>query len=215
MMTRKVQVVSAGMVLLAGPFVSSVSDAAASTAQTVARPPGAAAPRAPSRQPPEAYVLGFLDVANRGDIDGGRLAQAKAQDPQVREYGRRMVEEHQSMLRNGNDAAARLRVIPTLDSESVTASMDQKKAIERLRKESGAAFDRAYIQHEIRTHREVLQKLKEAERTARQPALKHILLETRPVVESHLEAALSIENALKGPSQPLPADDGASGSRKE
>lgn len=200
MLTRQVRAVSAGMALLAGSFVCSVGDASAPKAQPVARAPGAAAPRAPSRQPPEAYLLGFLDVANRGDIDGGRLAQAKARDPQVREYGRRMVEEHQSMLRNGNDAAARLRVIPTLDSDSVTASMDQKKAMERLRKESGAAFDRAYIQHEIRTHREVLQKLKEAETTARRPALTHILHATRPVVESHLEAALAIEHALKGPS---------------
>lgn len=175
------------------------------TESGAATPPGpftarnsqAAPGKAPSAQPPEAYLLGFLDVANRGDIDGGRLAQTKAQDPKVRDYGRRMVEEHQSMLRESNETAARLRVIPTLDSDSVTVSMDQKKAMERLRKESGPSFDRAYIQHEIRTHREILQKLKEAERGARQPAVRQILLQTRPLVESHLEAAVSIEHALK------------------
>ena len=195
-MTQMVSALTAAALaalLAGGPFCAEVS-AATPPGPVTAR--GAAAGKAPSSQAPEAYLLGFLDVANRGDIDGGRLAQTKAQDPKVRDYGKRMVEEHQFMLREGNETAARLHLIPTLDSESVTASMDQKKAMERLRKESGPSFDRAYIQHEIKTHREVLQKLKEAAKTARQPAVKQILLQTRPVIESHLEAALSIENAL-------------------
>lgn len=181
---------------LAAGLAWTESGAAIPPGPFTARPPQAAVGKAPKAQPPEAYLLGFLDVANRGDIDGGRLAQTRAQDPKVRDYGKRMVEEHQSLLRKSSDAAARLRLIPTLDSESVTVSMDQKKAMERLRKESGRSFDRAYIQHEIKTHREVLQKLKEAEKSARRPAVKQMLLQTRPVVESHLEAAVSIENAL-------------------
>lgn len=202
MTTSKAGILAAsGMaVILAVAMTAAEGRAATPPVEIAARSPGGTPPRtAPSRQPAEAYLLGFLDVANRGDIDSGRLAQTKAQDPKVREYGKRMVEEHQSMLREGNDTAARLRVIPTLDSESVTASMDQKKAMERLRKESGPSFDRAYIQHEIRTHREVLQKVKEAEKSARQPAVKQMLMQTRPLIESHIEAALSIENALNGP----------------
>jgi putative membrane protein len=145
-----------------------------------------------------AYVLGFLNVANASDIEEGRLAQEKARSLRVKDYARRMVEDHQTMLRQGSSTATQLQVAPALDAESRTVFTGHTKVMEKLRDTSGLSFDRAYIKHEIATHQEVLHRVDQAAKEARHPELKQLLKESRPVIQSHLDQAMLLNELLSG-----------------
>lgn len=144
----------------------------------------------------DAFILGYLEAANWGDKEGGRLAEARASDPRVKAFGRYMADQHEILLRLTERTSASLRLPPAFNSESLEISTEQRQALQRLRRTAAPAFDRAYLRHEIETHREVVERLKQAIVEAHNPEVKQLVDDSQPVVQAHLDAALALDRAL-------------------
>ena len=141
---------------------------------------------------PEARLLGFLNLANKGDLEGGRLAQERGESIAVKTYGRQMETDHMQMLEDSERAAKRLEVLPVMGPETQPLIQDHAKAIQTLQAASGKDFDRLYLSHEIEMHKRVLQTAASLVGQTRNPALKEMVANARPLLEAHLKAAESL-----------------------
>jgi putative membrane protein len=68
-----------------------------------------------------------------------------------------------------------------------------------LSKLTGAAFDRAYVDHEVAYHEQVLDAIdKVLLPNAKNPELKALIEKVRPVIASHLQHAKLVQGQLAG-----------------
>lgn len=141
---------------------------------------------------PEARLLGFLNLANKDDLEGGRLAQERGGSMAVKTYGRQMESDHMQMLEDSESAAKRLDMLPAMGPETQPLIQDHAKALQKLQALSGKEFDQLYLSQEIDMHKRVLQAAASLAGQTRNPALKEMMANARPLLEAHLKAAQSL-----------------------
>jgi len=144
----------------------------------------------------DANIVSLLAIANQSDIEGGQLAEAKANSREVRSYGTRMISDHASMLRQGNQLSKQLMLNPVQPPIAQQMQSEHEKSMEALKKKSGQEFDRAYIEHEIQMHQKVIRLVEEATQSADNPQLRTLLEQSRPALEEHLEQAQNVKRAI-------------------
>jgi hypothetical protein len=67
---------------------------------------------------PEARLLGFLNVANKGDLEGGRLAQERREVWRSRPMADKCRGDHMQMLQKSEAVATRLGLVPAMGPEA-------------------------------------------------------------------------------------------------
>jgi putative membrane protein len=145
----------------------------------------------------------FLKEANQGsrdEIDLAQIALKKSQDPDVRDFAQRMVDDHTKLLEDMKpfDMQAGLS-IPEHDD----ATTDAVKA--KLEVLSGKAFDKAYMKDMVEDHHKDLQQFIAEEKSTGYPDFKNAVQKGETVVKSHLEMANDIAKKLGVPPAPMPA----------
>jgi putative membrane protein len=125
------------------------------------------------------------------EITLGQLAQQRASNPQVREFGDMMVRDHQKTGDELKQISSRhnLQLDTTLDD-------DHNDLRERLSKLSGAEFDREYINAMVEEHQEAVDDVREKAENADNVELKQWAAQTLPTLQSHLEQARQLKNTL-------------------
>jgi putative membrane protein len=141
-------------------------------------------------------IVAIFDAANTYDIDAGTLALQHSQDTSVRALAQHFVNDHSALRQQGRDLAKRLAVTPTPPKENPLAPA-HRKAMKELRTKSGAAFDRAHADEEVRYHQQVL----DAVTSTLLPAIKYDRLrafvqQVGPAFQGHLEAAKQLQKTL-------------------
>lgn len=172
------------------------SSATGSSAQAGA---SAAAPAAaPSTQLSDANIAAMLDQANAADSAAGAVAASKGTNAQVKSFGRRMERDHHQLRQQGQDLVKKLNVTPQMPAgdTSETAAKHWEDSLKAMPK--GAAFDRAYIDHEVAAHQQVLQTLQTAQSQAQNQQLKDLITKATPLIQAHLQEAQSIQSKLSG-----------------
>jgi putative membrane protein len=134
-------------------------------------------------------IIAIFDAANTWDIETGALAENKATTPQLREFGAMLVHDHTAVRQQGRDLAKRLGVHPTPPKDFAMAK-GHAEAMSALRAARGAAFDRAFLQHEVAYHKAVI----DAVTTTLLPALqnqeaKAMVTKVAPAFKAHMDAA--------------------------
>src|SRR5882724_1907658 len=129
-------------------------------AQT-ANPAGAApdTPNIESGHPPDAHAntadqlfIKELGLGGTGESQFGKLAEKKAQSARVKQFGRRMADDHGK----GNEklvALARSAQVPMRRD----FDLDHRVMRDELDKLTGGAFDAAYIRGQVREHQKTVQ----------------------------------------------------------
>jgi len=134
-----------------------------------------------------------IDAAKGGmaEVELGKLAQDKAASTEVKNFGKRMVDDHskandelQSLAKNKN-----ITLPPDLDPKD-------KALRDRLSKLSGAAFDRAYMNAMLSDHRKVVSEFKRESTAGKDPDVKAFASKTLPTVEEHLKLAQDTTKAV-------------------
>jgi putative membrane protein len=138
---------------------------------------------------PEARLLGFLNVANKGDLEGGRLAQERGESMAVKTYGRQMEVDHMQMLQESEGIATRLGLVPAMGPEAQPLIQEHEKTRQKLKAASGKDFDQLYLAHEVQMHQRVLQTVASLAGQTRDPQLTQIVAGARPILEAHLKVA--------------------------
>ena len=145
----------------------------------------------------DANIAAIVLAANTIDIKNGELAIARSKNREVKAFARQMVTDHTSVNAKAAALAARLELVPKENqaSQDLVASTDSTR--NRLRKLSGAAFDRAYVDNEVAYHQAVIDLL---DRTivpsVENQDLKDLLVAVRPAFVAHLEHARMIQASL-------------------
>jgi putative membrane protein len=83
------------------------------------------------------------------EVKMGEMAQKQAADERVKQFGKRMVDDHGKDLQNLRQLADQKHL--TLPE---APSRKQRKEIDKLAKLSGADFDKEYVKYEVKDHKD-------------------------------------------------------------
>lgn len=148
--------------------------------------------------PSDAQIAAIVVTANQVDIDAGKLAVSKSTSPQVKEFAQLMVTDHTGVNQAATKLVAKLNVTPEPNATSASLKKGGEENEAALRKLSGAAFDRAYVEHEVAYHQAVLDAVdKTLIPSAKNEELKALLVKVRPAFVAHLEHAKQLHESLK------------------
>jgi len=137
-------------------------------------------------------IVAIFDAANTWDVETGDLAIKRGKTANVREFGAMLARDHKAVRQQGRDLAAKLGVTPTPPKDFAMAT-DHAKAMKKLRSLHGAAFDRAFLAHEVAYHKAVI----DAVTTTLLPALqnaevKDLVTKVAPAFNAHMVKAQSL-----------------------
>jgi putative membrane protein len=156
-----------------------------------------AATTAAAQAPNDAQIASIVVTANQVDIDAGKLAQSKGGNAEVKAFGKQMVTDHTAVNKQAAALAKKLKLKPQDNPTSQSLKSGGAKNLKRLEKLKGAAFDKAYIEHEIAYHQQVIDAInKTLIPNAKNEELKKLLTTGLPLFEGHLQHAQQIQASL-------------------
>jgi putative membrane protein len=145
----------------------------------------------------DAQIAAIVVTANQVDVDAGKLAESRATNPDVKAFGRQMVTDHTGVNKQATDLVTKLGVTPEDNATARSLKSGGAENVARLSKLEGAAFDKAYIAHEVSYHQQVLDALdKTLIPNAGNEQLKALLVKVRPAFVAHLEHAKMLQARL-------------------
>ncbi len=146
----------------------------------------------------DAQIASIVVTANQVDIDAGKLATTRATDPEVKKFAQLMVTDHTGVNKQAVDLATKLKVTPEDNPTSQSLKSGGDANLKNLKGLKGAAFDNAYVDHEVAYHQAVLDAVdKTLIPGAKNEELKALLVKVRPAFVAHLEHAKHLQASLK------------------
>ena len=145
----------------------------------------------------DAQIAAIVVTANQVDIDAGKLAASKSTNESVKSFGQLMVTDHTGVNKSATDLAGKLNLKPEDNPTSQSLKSGGEKNVAHLKTLSGAAFDKAYVDHEVAYHQQVLDAVdKTLIPGAKNEELKALLVKVRPAFVAHLEHAKKVQASL-------------------
>jgi putative membrane protein len=146
------------------------------------------------REYSDAEMTGFINAFNDAEIEVGELAATKATDPEVRRFASQIVQDHRALKADVNRTAQQLNVAPTVPQDDEDLTEDHQAGMSDLRaKAKGREFDEAFVEHEIRMHRKVLDEVRDAIGRSQSVDLRMLLEKARDGMQAHLTRAEELE----------------------
>ncbi len=129
--------------------------------------------------------------ANLIEVELGRLANEKADNVRVREFGQKMVQDH-------TDANRELQQIARGQGIEIPTTLPQnlRRHVDELSRLNGAEFDRKFISKMVEDHQKVIQKFETVGRNGQNGAIREFANETLPHLREHLHMAKEIQGQL-------------------
>ena len=97
-------------------------------------------------------IIAIYNQVNTFDIETAGLGVANAEDSRVIDLAKMVQKDHTAVRQMATDLAIKLGVNRTLPAVRAQATADHAKVLKKLASKSGAAFDKAYLEHEINFH---------------------------------------------------------------
>jgi putative membrane protein len=147
--------------------------------------------------PNDAQIAHIVVTANNVDIDAGKLAEKKGKSADVKAFGKMMVTDHSGVNKQATALVKKLKVKPEDNPTSESLKKGGRENVAALKKLKGAEFDKAYIDHEVTYHQQVLDAIdKVLIPNAKNGELKALIEKVRPAIEAHLQHAQQIQSKL-------------------
>ena len=147
--------------------------------------------------PTDPQIAAIVVTANQVDIDAGKLAETKAHSPQVKNFAQLMVKDHTGVNQAATALVTKLHVTPETNPTSDSLKQGGDANIANLKPLQGVKFDRAYIDHEVTYHQNVIDALdKTLIPSAQNVELKALLVKVRPAFVAHLDHAKMVQASL-------------------
>ena len=157
----------------------------------------------------DANIVALLDEANAADSAAGTMAATKGTSASVKEFGKDMARDHHNLRTQGQDLAKKLNVTPQPPANDTLPKHASMMADSLGKQAKGAAWDKAYIDHEVAMHQAVLDLATAAQNQAQNAELKALITKAAPIIQGHLKNAQAIQAKLGGGA--TTASAGASG----
>jgi putative membrane protein len=147
--------------------------------------------------PNDAQIAAIVVTANQVDIDAGKYAESHAGSAEVKDFARRMVTDHTAVNKSATELAGRLHLTPEDNPTAQSLKKGGDDNVANLKTLSGAAFDKAYVDHEVAYHEAVLNALDTTlVPSATNADLKALMVKVRPAFVAHLDHAKMLQAKL-------------------
>lgn len=147
--------------------------------------------------PTDPQIAAIVVTANQVDIDAGKLALTKTKSPDVKKFAQLMITDHSGVNKSAVALVTKLHVTPEPNPTSQSLQKGGDENLATLKKLSGSAFDKAYVDHEVAYHQAVLDAVDNTLIPSAQNAeLKALLVKVRPAFVAHLEHAKKLQSEL-------------------
>ncbi len=137
-----------------------------------------------------------LLIGGQAEMDLGKLAGERAQSDAVKQFARRMFDDH-------GKGTARLDALAKTNRadrpKGAAADPDAQAVRAQLEKLRGADFDTAYIAAQVGDHQKTVQLLEHEIGSGQDVKVKDYAKENLPIVMRHLEMARQIQSDLAQP----------------
>jgi putative membrane protein len=142
--------------------------------------PGTPAPGQTNVQ--DRLFIHLMATGGMAEIDAAKMADAKAGNGPVRDFARRMLQDH-------GPAHEQLAGLARQSQVPLPQRLDPDHAAVRAQLDglSGAAFERAYLQNQLIHHQKTVQILEWEIGQGQEAGLQHYAAATLPVVMQHLQ----------------------------
>jgi putative membrane protein len=134
------------------------------------------------------------------EINYAKLALEKSQDPNVRKFATRMIEDHEKLIQSMKPLMAKYGVKPY----SGPAIVDHVK-YDELKMKSGISFDRAYVEAMVKDHNTDLKKFIDEENKTTNADVKAAVAKGEGVIKEHTKMIDDIAHMGGIETPPLPA----------
>ncbi len=176
------------------PATTGTSDAPTTAVTT---PPVETKPAPPSLT--DDQILAVIHTANAGEVDQAKLAQSKATVSSVKKFAQMMAKDHTEADAKTTTLAKKQNNASTTSDLKTSIEADAKELTTKMNKEKGKAFDRAYIDAQVKEHQAVLDAIKDKLLpNAQSSEVKALLEAVREKVAHHLDEAKKIQETLAG-----------------
>jgi len=130
------------------------------------------------------------------EVQLGKIAQTKAGDGKVKEFGKRMEQDH-------GKANEQLMKLAADKGMQLTSELDKrhKAKVDKLSKHSGAEFDKNYMDEMVADHKADIKKFEQQSEKAKDADLKRFATETLPILKEHLRLAESTAKDVRATSK--------------
>jgi putative membrane protein len=182
-MTNKFRL-AAGVVLLAS--VASTGFAQTTTPTTPASPQQATVK---ASVPSTADFLTKAEAGNKFEIESSKLALDKSKAEAVRTFANMMVKDH-------GEAAAKMKSAVTeakLSAPPDALDAKHKAMLDDLAKKEGPAFDKAYVEAQLKGHEETVALFQAYANGGDNPRIKQFAKDLLPTLRMHLEHVRKIK----------------------
>jgi putative membrane protein len=160
-------------------------------------PAPASAQTAMGNPPTDPQIASIVVAANQADIDAAKLAKRMTRNDQVRQFADTMIRDHEAVNKQAKELVAKLKVKPEENPTSKSLREGGEQNIATLKKLKGADFDKAYVDHEVVYHQQVLDTVNtNLIPNAKNPDLKALLEKSAPVFQAHLDHAKKLQTDL-------------------
>lgn len=145
----------------------------------------------------DAEIVAVTSTANNGEIDMANLAAKSATNADVKNFAAMMVTQHKDMETKGKALAAKAKITPADSDASTALKTDVQSTITSLKTQKGKDFDKAYMESQVKAHRDVLNLFdNKLLPNAQNGDLKTLLTDGRSHVAAHLAKAEEIQKKL-------------------
>jgi putative membrane protein len=127
--------------------------------------------------------VAFAAKVSQAEIELGTMAEQRGDRPEVKEFGRQMVQDHTNALAALRDIAPEL--VP--QTPNFTASEEQLRV--QAAQQSGSAFDRIYAPAMIEAHEAAITRFQQQGLQSDAPAIREYAESMLPSLEAHLNMA--------------------------
>lgn len=137
----------------------------------------------------------FLKDASEGartQVELGKLAQEKGSSDAVKEFGKRVVDDHSKTSTDLEQLAAKAGVPVESDMPKKT-----KKAQEKLSKLSGPDFDRTFAKMMLNDHKSDAKSFEKESKNGKIPEAKEFASNSLPTVQERLKMAQELDETMK------------------
>ena len=126
------------------------------------------------------------------EVQLGEMAVQKAENPGVKDFGQRMINDH-------NKANADLRRIAESKGTVLPTDLSHRENFEmdRFQKLSGKDFDKEYVEHMVKDHKKDVKEFQEASKDLTDPDLRAFAEKTLPTLQEHLQSIQDLQTSMK------------------
>jgi putative membrane protein len=146
----------------------------------------------------DGQILRIAEAVDKGEIEQSKEAQKKARNPQVKKLAAELIQHHTKSKQKGQTLEKKAQLTPEDSAVSTELSAKAEENLQTIKSASDAkGAEQAYVDCQIRQHETVLELLNtRLIPSAMNADLKAQLEETRKMVETHIEDARRVKQAI-------------------